>query len=180
MENKKFEDFQKEAAQYRKILQEYKRTKKPFIDPNFHPTLQIKERKVSVDDSIESWKRIDDICESPLFQKELIDSDYVQQGELGDCYFLSALSRIAKQYYLVPFLFYRDTPDQILGHVKDSINIKSGAVVIYFNCFGRKTPVLIDTLLPTRNGHLIYSHPSDNSKSAWFCLVEKAYANLNN
>lgn len=179
MESKKFEDFESEAKQYKKILIEYRKTQKPFVDPSFHPTYNVKERSIDIDDSIDSWKRVDEICDVPLFSKSLIDPDFIRQGELGDCYFLSALSRIAKQSYLVPLLFDRDTPEKVLGRVKESINIKCGAVVIYFNCFGRRTPVLIDTLLPMKKGQLRFSNPIDNTKSPWFCLVEKAYAKLN-
>ena len=178
MESKKFSDFEKEAKEYKSILLEYKRTGKQFVDKNFHPSLKIKERKIYIDDSLNSWKRVDEICKAPLFKRDLIKSVFVNQGELGDCYFLSALSRIAEQYSLIPTLFDRDTPNLVLGREPNSINIKSGAVVIYFYCFGRKTPVLIDTLLPMKYGQLRFSHPSDNSKSPWFCLVEKAFAKL--
>ena len=88
------------------------------------------------------------------------------------------MSRIAEQYSLIPTLFDRDTPNSVLGTVPNSINIKSGAVVIYFYCFGRKAPVLIDTLLPMKYDQIRFSHPSDNSKSPWFCLVEKTFAKL--
>ena len=179
MQSKKYEDFEKEASQFKNILLEYKRSGKRFVDKNFHPTLKIKEREIYIDDSEGSWKRVDDICDAPLFQEDLIDPSFVQQGELGDCYFLAALSRIAKQGYLVPSLFDRNTPNRVLGREIDSINIKCGAVVVYFYCFGRKTPVLIDTLLPMKYGQFRFSSPSDNKKSPWFCLVEKAYAKLN-
>ena len=179
LESKKFEDFQKEANQYKNILLDYKKNGKPFVDNNFHPKLKIHEYKVSIDDSPESWVRVDDMYDAPLFQENLIHPDFISQGELGDCYFVASLSRIARQSYLISSLFDTTTPTRILGSVQDSINIKCGAVVVYFNCFGRRTPVLIDTLLPLKYDQLRFSSPKDKSQSPWFCLVEKAYAKLN-
>ena len=172
LQPKKFEDFHKEAKQFKSILLNYKKTGKPFVDNNFHPTLRIVETEVYIDDSMEKWVRVDKLYNAPLFQENLINSDFIQQGELGDCYLLSSFSRIAKQSYLIPTFFDTKTPNQILGRVQNSINLKCGAVVIYFNCFGYKTPVLIDTLLPLKNGQLRFSSPSDRNKSPWFCLFE--------
>lgn len=178
LESKKYEDFYNEASQYRNILIEYKKTGQQFFDNNFHPTNQVKESKIYISDSMENWSRIDDIYDAPLFQDNLIHPDYIQQGELGDCYLLASFSRVAERSYIIPSLFETSIPNRILGSVHDSLNIKSGAVVIYFNCFGKKTPVLIDTLMPIKNGKLRFSKPSDKNFSPWFCLIEKAYAKL--
>ena len=65
----------------------------------------------------------------------------------------------------MPLLFERKLPNSILGHVKNSINIKCGAVIVYFQAFGRKLPVLIDTyVLFDKHNDLIGSKPSDTSK----------------
>ncbi|KAK8840122.1 hypothetical protein M9Y10_031060 [Tritrichomonas musculus] len=178
LQSKKFEDFEEEASQYRNILLEYKRTGKKFVDKNFHPTLKVEESRIYIDDSPESWKRVENMYKVPLFQEDLISPDFIKQGELGDCYFIASLSRIARQSYLVPAIFDTATPNQILGRVRDTINIKCGAVVIYFNCFGLKTPVLIDTFLPLKYDQLQFSSPINENVSPWFCLVEKAYAKL--
>lgn len=178
---KAYEDFVEEAKQYQKILLNYKKTGKVFTDPNFHPTAKIHETTVNFDDKTFVWKRVDEYFKAPLFKPELIDPNFIQQGELGDCYFLSALSRIARQPDLVKSLFDVDQPTFALGEEEDSINIKCGAVVIYFHAFGRETPVLIDTLIPFKRGTRSprFSHPSNLKVSPWFCLVEKAFAKLN-
>ena len=176
-----YEFFSEESRNYERILLNYQKDKSNvFCDPNFHPNNNISESKSfkKIFNNAE-WKRIDDIYTSPLFDKKLINQDYIAQGEIGNCYFISSLSRIAKQPNLVIPLFEKKLPDKILGEVTDSINIKCGAVVIYFQAFGRRTPVLIDTLIPTKNGKPIFSYLLDNSKSGWFCLVEKAFAKLN-
>ena len=176
-----YEDFEREAKEYQNILLRYKKKGEVFTDPNFHPTAKIEEISVKFDDKSFVWKRIDDYFKAPLFKPELISPNFIQQGELGDCYFLSALSRIARQPDLVESLFEIDQPSFYLGEVENSINLKCGAVVIYFHAFGRQTPVLIDTLIPFKRGTRSprFSHPSDLTASPWFCLVEKAFAKLN-
>ncbi|KAK8892272.1 hypothetical protein M9Y10_029497 [Tritrichomonas musculus] len=178
--SKRFEDFNEEAKKYRAILVNYKEKGEVFVDPNFHPIAKIPEKAVSFNDSDVEWLRIDEVYKAPLFKKELIHYDFVQQGTLPDCYLLSVISHLSQQPSLIPFLF--DNKANIyLGKVEDSINIKCGAVVIFFHAFGRKTPVLIDTLIPFIKGTStpLFSRPSDTTKSPWFCLVEKAYAKLN-
>lgn len=176
---KRFDDFDEEAKRYKEIILNYRDKGEVFIDQNFHPSVRIPETKVSLDESKIDWRRIDEFYKAPLFKNDLIQIDFIKQGTLSDCYFLSAISQISMQPYLIPFLFDRQV-DSILGKIEDSINIKCGAVVVYFHSFGRKTPVLIDTLIPFIKGTNtpIFSHPIDQSKSPWFCLIEKAYAKL--
>lgn len=174
---KRFEDFEKEAQQYRQILINYRDKGEVFTDPNFHPRKKIPESQVDLN-SVE-WIRVDDIYPAPLFKQDLIQPDFVNQGAIGDCYFVSALVQLSTQPYLVPYLFDHKS-ELYLDTEPDSINLKCGAVVIYFHAFGRKTPVLIDTLLPCHiySKEPIFSRPINKTKSAWFCLVEKAYAKL--
>lgn len=171
--------FKDEFQKYKNALLAYKSKSQVFIDENFHPTANIQEKTIDLDDSTIIWKRVDDIYPAPLFKKELIHHEYIQQGEIGDCYFITALMRIAKQPHLVEPLFEKEQPDAILGKVPESINIKCGAVVVYFRAFGRRTPVLIDTLIPTRYGEPIFNRLINDNKSPWSLLVEKAYAKLN-
>lgn len=153
---KKYEDFEREASQYRQILIDYRDKGTIFTDPNF-PSY---------------YSRVDQAYPAPLFKEELIKPEYIKQGEVGNCYLISAFVQMSTQPYLVKYLFDHQA-DEILGKVPDSINLKSGAVVIYFHAFGRKTPVLIDTTISYSKSQLV-----DDTKSAWFILVEKAYAKL--
>lgn len=171
-----FEDFEKEASKYGQIIFNYKSKGEVYTDPNFHPTKNIPEVGISFDSYIK-WKRIDEIYKAPLFKPDLIHPDYIQQGHLGNCYFVTPLLHLSTQPHLIPYLFDHK-PNIYFGKEKDSINIKCGAVVVYLHAFGRKTPVLIDTLLPTICDTPLFSRLKDSSKSAWFCLVEKAYAKL--
>lgn len=175
---KKFEDFEKEANLYKQILINYRDKGDSFCDPNFNPLANIPESDI-IPTGL-GWMRIDDIYPAPLFQQDLISPNAIQQSELNNCALISALVQLSRQPFLVPYLFDHQA-DSILGEEKDSINIKCGAVVIYFHAFGRKTPVLIDTLIPTirpNSKRPKFVDLTDETKSPWFLLVEKAYAKL--
>ena len=135
-----YERFEK----YHQFLVDYKNkilltTKIKFVEDTFPP--------------LENWKRIDEFYQAPLFQKDLIDPSFIIQGRIGDCYLISSLGRIAKQHYLVTQLFERFLPNSILGEVENSINIKCGAIAVYFCAFGRKTPVIIDIFITFMSVH---------------------------
>lgn len=177
---KTFEDFAREAEQYKSILREYKTSKKVFIDKNFNKE-QIFRSDTKYKEEKWNWYPIDKYFSAPLFNPKVIKPEYIIKGNWGDDSFLSALARTARQPYLVRLLFDRETPKSILGADDDlTIDLGCGAVVVYFHAFGRKTPVLIDTTVPfkvgTMNPH--FSHPSQLTYSPWFTLVEKAYMKL--
>lgn len=184
---KHFEDFNKEAQQYDKILKRYKEKGEVFTDPFFHPNCNIKEPKVTFNEKETIWERIDKYYSAPLFKREAISENAIQQGELGTCYFIASLSRIARQPELVELLFDTRTKSKSKNQkggkseFYNTINLKCGAVIVYFHVFGRLTPVLIDTLIPFRRGTRKpkFCHPADIKYSPWFCLVEKAFAKLN-
>ena len=177
---KRFKDFDEESKQYNQILLDYLENGEKFVDPNFHPNKNIHENNIIFDESNTEWKRIDEVYSAPLFKKELIQIDFVKQGDIEDCFFLSALSYISSQPEKVPD-FFDHRVELYLGKEEDSINLKCGAVVIYFYAFGRRVPVLIDTLIPFSKSTQtpLFSRPINHTKSAWFCLIEKAFAKLN-
>ena len=121
------------------------------------------------------WVRINELYHQPLFEKKLIDPNYIQQGYIGDCYLITSFSLIAREKYLVKNLFETKIHDKILSKVKNSINLKPGAVVIKFRTLRGTIPILIDTRIPVRKNSKtpIFSHPK-TGKSPWFLLVEKA------
>lgn len=133
-----------------------------YEDPDFEPKKKIVETMEDLMDDIE-WKRIEDYYHSPFFQN--IDTNSITQGELGDCYLISALLFIAKNPELVSNIFR-------------SINGKHGCACVYFNVFGRKIPMIVDTLMPFRDDRLKFSEPRTKEDSAWFVLIEKAFAKL--
>jgi len=75
----------------------------PFTDAEFPP----EQKSLSLKGNYENltWKRASEIFENPAIFKEGIEAGDVNQGELGDCYFLCAMSAIAEYPDRVKALF---------------------------------------------------------------------------
>ena len=157
--------FTKEAESIDQILLKYKTTRQKFVDQNFHPQKKIIEKYPNLLHGV-SWQRIDAMLKSPLYENVYADS--ICQGILGDCYLLSALSRLCMQPELVRAIF------------DPRSSIEAGAVIVYFYTSKRKVPVLIDTFVPFKRGTRtpVFAHPKNTTDSYWFVLVEKAYSKL--
>lgn len=157
--------FTKEADGIDQILLKYKKTGEKFVDNNFHPKKNIYEKYPNLLHGV-SWQRIDSMLKSPLYENVYADS--ICQGILGDCYLLSALSRLCMQPELVRAIF------------DPRSSIEAGAVIVYFYTSKRKVPVLIDTFVPFKRGTRtpVFAHPKNTTDSYWFVLVEKAYSKL--
>lgn len=84
------------------------------------------------------WKRITEIYEQPELYKEGTEAHDINQGQLGDCYFLTALGAAAsaKSPQLIEARFY----------TKD-LN-SAGAILVSMFVNGREQWVLLDDYLP--------------------------------
>lgn len=98
-----------------------------------------------------------------------IDETDVQQGQIGDCYFMSAIAAVAKT-----------NPEAI----KKLIKAKSdGSYDVTLYAKGNKLalePTIVNVkpdFVTDKNGNLIYAGQGD--KELWVMLLEKAYAKLN-
>jgi Calpain family cysteine protease len=76
---------------------------KPFMDPDFPPNSS-SLGPVKVQDV--EWARASEIFKSPAIFKDGIEPNDIQQGALGDCYFLAVLSSMAEDPRDVKALFY--------------------------------------------------------------------------
>lgn len=173
---KRFDDFFTEAQQYSTILKNYKENGEVFNDPNFSPNFDITDSNIKINQNNIIWRRIDDFYKAPLFQKDLINEYYIDEGELNESSLIAALARTAKQPELIKKLF--DT--SLITENDNSIDLRCGAVVILLHAFNQQTPILIDTQIPFINGTRkpLFIRPTSLKCSIWFCLVEKAIAKL--
>jgi len=93
----------------------------------------------------------------------------MHQGELGDCYLISALGSLAKS-----------SPAVIQNMIIDNGD-NTWTVRFYAN--GTPDYVTVDRMLPTENGNLVFddygASPSNAGNVLWIPLVEKAYAEWN-
>ncbi|XP_074458175.1 calpain-6 isoform X1 [Larus michahellis] len=120
------------------------------------------------------WKRPKDLCEDPHLFVNGISSHDLHQGTLGNCWFVAACSCLA----LRETLWQQVIPD-FNEQEWDAKNPEKYAGIFRFRfwCFGEWTEVVVDDLLPTVDGKLIYCH-SNVKNEFWSALLEKAYAKL--
>lgn len=100
----------------------------------------------------------------PLFDGATPHADDVEQGLLGDCYFMAPLSSIAKSF-----------PNVIKQSIVD---LGDGSYAVQFKQDGVNHFVRVDADLPTFNGTPGFAHWTDlqAAQSMWVPIMEKAWA----
>ncbi|KAL8566600.1 hypothetical protein ACOMHN_054822 [Nucella lapillus] len=116
------------------------------------------------------WKRPHEIADNPKFIVQ--GSHYVdlEQGELGNCWFVAASATLAANDRQ---LLYRVVPqDQSFDHQY------AGIFRFQFWQYGVWKEVVVDDRLPTRYNRLLYCSNTKQENEFWVALLEKAYAKL--
>ena len=103
-----------------------------------------------------------------LFSKKIEMGD-VQQGSLGDCYFLSSVANICKFPNMVQKLF-RQTSKNKYGYYE---------IILFID--GKRQIVIVDDYLPAykKNKSPCYAQTKKEEKEIWVMLLEKAWAKVN-
>uniref|UniRef100_A0A8C2EMG0 Zgc:85932 n=2 Tax=Cyprinus carpio TaxID=7962 RepID=A0A8C2EMG0_CYPCA len=114
------------------------------------------------------WKRPKEICPFPQFIADGATRMDICQGELSDCWFLSAVASLS----LNPSLL-----DLVVPSGQGFQQGYNGCFNFRFWQYGEWIDVRVDDRLPTRNGQLIYLR-SSNKDEFWSALLEKAYAKM--
>ena len=163
-------------------------TKTKFYDNTFPPTINSLHSKNSRGEFVDKvrgpqqlkdflddtanikdivWKRVTEVSPKwELFEGKIEFND-VQQGELGDCYFLSSITALSEYPYLI----------------KEKFRTKSfneeGYYEIIFFIDGEWQIVFIDDYLPynTRAKNFAFATPHNNE--LWAIFLEKAWAKIN-
>ncbi|KAK3699441.1 hypothetical protein QZH41_018607, partial [Actinostola sp. cb2023] len=162
--------------QYSKIKSQCEREASLFVDSEFPPESRSLFFSRTPGSERIVWQRPKDIC-APLEPKLFIDgadSHDVTQGKLGNCWFVAACSSLA----LRPTLLDKVIPDS--KHQEwDSQHPDNYKGIFRFRFYrqGKWTEVVIDDMLPTINGELVYIRSKEKNEF-WSALVEKAYAKM--
>ncbi|XP_047474396.1 calpain-5-like isoform X3 [Penaeus chinensis] len=154
---------------YSKLKKDCLNRGEKFSDPKFPPhdsSLFFSKQPPGVI----TWKRPHEIVDKPQLFVEGASANDVTQGQLGNCWFVAACASLAG----VKELWHRVIPDY-----KDQEygELHPGIFHFRFWRFGEWLDVVIDDLLPTIEGELIFVH-SREKKEFWCALLEKAYAKL--
>jgi len=160
MSSVSIKDMPDSIEKYKKILQEYNKDKK-YEDPGF----PIKNNSIGekLAPFVEKWERPQD---QALFGDNAFTTD-PRQGNIGDCYFISAMSVAGQKN--IESVFLKNELQQ---------NPETGAYIIRFYFLNDPVEVIIDDLLP-KDGQGNWSFcNSDSGNNLWPMLLEKAYAKL--
>ncbi|CEF61728.1 Peptidase C2, calpain, catalytic domain and Peptidase C2, calpain, large subunit, domain III and Peptidase C2, calpain, domain III and Peptidase C2, calpain family-containing protein [Strongyloides ratti] len=156
---------------YEKIKAECIKKGSLFVDIEFPPT----NGSLFLDDKKNSdivWKRPGEIVMNPQLFVEGAEPNDVTQGILGNCWFVSASSALTHNKYLMKKVI----PNENDQEWKEG-NIYTGCFRFCFWRFGEWLEVVIDDLLPTKDGELIFAR-SKSTNEFWSALLEKAFAKL--
>jgi hypothetical protein len=113
-----------------------------------------------------TWKKPHEILPQNYTLYEEIEIDDIRQGELGDCYFLCAVSALAR----IPSRISH----KILINEEKS---KNSCYQVKFYLQGKQKIITIDDTFPCHNNIFAFSHTIQNE--IWVQVIEKAWAKVN-
>jgi len=137
----------------------------PFVDASFIPGPKSLGNLKTEQQTPYQWRRAKDIKSSWTVIRDNFDPTDIEQGELGDCWFLSALAVLSENPVLLEHLLLTKKYNA------------TGAYQLMFCKSGHWTTVTIDDHFPITDwGGLAFSNAK--RKQLWVPLIEKAYAKL--
>jgi len=159
---------------YHKIRKHHQELGVPWTDHTFPAN----ESSIGLQKSRElgriEWRRAADLSDRPQLVTSGVGRHDVVQGKLGNCWFVAASSVLAG----VPKLWERVVPDSKDQDWDPNLPDRySGVFRFHFWRFGSWLEVLVDDLIPTRNGVPVFTYSRD-SNEFWSALLEKAYAKI--
>ncbi|XP_025084605.1 calpain-B-like [Pomacea canaliculata] len=154
---------------YESIKRKCRLTGTLFEDKDFPASSASLYFRSSLSAPLIEWKRPKEIVSNPQFIADEALYVDLEQGTLGNCWFVAAAASLAASnksllHKVVP-------PDQNFG------SEYAGIFRFNFWQYGKWREVIVDDRLPTREGRLEYA-ASTTKHEFWCALLEKAFAKL--
>lgn len=146
----------------------------PFVDLTFPPKnvslfREFEEAGCALKGKVLPWKRPADYCpkgKTPALYVGTIEPADIDQGELGNCYFLTALACVAEfPKIIVNMLNVPREPELGIYRMRMCKN-------------GWWQTITVDDLLPMKNDLPIFAKNREEPNELWVSLFEKSYAKL--
>jgi len=122
-----------------------------------------------------------------MFERETADEQLVKpgdvdQGALGDCYFLGAISVLAidEPKLLECFPDLNLSANDQKAENREQVYNETGVYAVAFYKNRQRRVVVVDDYIPVNEyGKPVFCHPPRDSTEIWTMIAEKAYAKLN-
>eukprot|EP01022_Parablepharisma_sp_SALTPOND_P026586 TRINITY_DN64445_c0_g1_i1.p1 TRINITY_DN64445_c0_g1~~TRINITY_DN64445_c0_g1_i1.p1 ORF type:complete len:1204 (-),score=5.94 TRINITY_DN64445_c0_g1_i1:53-3520(-) len=147
-------------------------SKSPFTDTTFPPSTQslVHPSQIGRHGKLAdySWKRAKEIFGKKPFEVfEGIDINDIQQGALGDCYFLCSIAAVA------------EFPDRIMNLFLTKSSNDAGCYALTCYVMGQPRTIVLDDYFPYDNECRCLSFVKPKGNEIWVLLLEKAWAKVN-
>ena len=155
---------------FEKLRDECLRGKKLFEDPLFETSAKSMFFSQPVPAGA-TWKRPGEISKSPMFVESTANANDLDQGYLGNCWFVAACASVVLNKELFENICPQNQP--ISG------SQYAGIFHFRFWYYGQWVDVVIDDRLPVYpDNKLIFCSNKQEPNEFWAALLEKAYAKL--